>query len=81
MNFITLDVFKALSDEHVDVEMPGAASGYRAAQRVADELGMDPETPTTFWVLVTYPAQQIIGEDEVIGDYDGETVCIMRRDR
>ncbi len=81
MNFITLDVYKALSDEHVEMEMPGAASGYRAAQRVADELGMDPETPTTYWALALWPSERVIEEDETIGDYDGETVVIMSRER
>ena len=81
MNFITLDVFKALSDEHIDVEMPGATSGYRAAQRVADTLGMDPETPTTFWALALWPSEVVIGEDATIGDYDGEQVVIMRKER
>ena len=81
MNFITLTVYKTKTDEYVDIEMPGATSGYRAAQRVADELGMDPESPDTYWALAYWPEWEVIGEDEVIGDYDGETVVIMSKER
>ena len=81
MNFITLNVYKALTDECLEIEMPGATSGYRAAQRAADELGMDAESPKTYWALAVWPEYEVIGEDEVIGDYDGETVVLMSKER
>ena len=76
--FIDLRVILRRDDPPILVTMPGSTSGRYAAKRVAEVIGMDPDS--TEFQLRDAVSRQVIPMDVVILPWDGKAVeLIVRR--
>lgn len=74
---VSLSFFQTRTGQRDLIEMPSATTGYRAAQRCAEFVGLDPERDDEEWQLVTHPGGDLIPPDEPIIEWDGQTVVLM----